>query len=126
METAPNFTEQYRLYLYKDGKFRNRAEAHLVRYAQELLAKPVPYTIEAVRLDLLLELEKVNKEHPSWGTCSLSGLQVSARMMHNHSHVSRSFGIVGRGRALSTLDIVETVMKDASNGYAPIIKARLG
>lgn len=118
--TTPTFKEQYRLYQYKDGKIRNRAEAHLIAYAQQLLAEPVPYTIDAVHLELSLEIERIKKEHPSWGTCSLSSLQTSARRMSNHSHVCRCFGIVGRGRILSSLNIAETVMKDASNGYAPI------
>lgn len=123
METAATaFKEQYRLFLHTDGKIRNRAEAHLVNYAQKLLAEPVAYTIDAVRLELALELDEVKRKNPSWGTCSLTELYVSARMAHNHSHVCRSFGIKGRGRALSTLNIAETVMKDASNGYAPLPK----
>lgn len=113
--------EQYRLNLSNEGKIRNRAEASLVAYAQKLLAKPVALTIHEVRQQLADELDRYCKQNPSHGTCRLSGVEIGSRIAGQHHLVTRRFAIYGRGRAIYTLLIAETVTKNITINCAPVV-----
>ena len=119
----PNQTEaaaeQYRLTLSNAGKIRNRTEAHMVAFAQALLAEPVVLTMDQLWELLSNELNSYMLLNQSHGWCRISGPNVSSRVMGKPHIVTRTVGIYGKGRGIYTLCISETVQKDALNGYAP-------
>jgi hypothetical protein len=115
------FKEKYRLTLSNAGKIRNRAEAHLIEFAQRLLALPTKLTIKEVRAALVAEQERTTKEHPSWGGCRVSELSIASKMANAHHLVTRNLAIYGRGRGIYSLLISETVMKNITINCAPVI-----
>lgn len=118
---ATPFKEQFRVSLSNAGKVRNRTEAYLIEFAQLLLAKPVPLTLEQVQEGLNKELVETMKWHPSWGVCRVSDISTFSTIKGKPWSVTRNLAIYGRGRGIFSLLICETVRKDARNGYAPIL-----
>lgn len=104
-----------------DGKIRNRAEAHLIGFAQQLLAKPVALDIHDVRGELLAEQGRTTTAHPSWGSCRVSDISICSRIIGKPHLVTRKLAIYGRGRAIYSLLITETVTKNTTAGCLPVL-----
>jgi hypothetical protein len=118
--STSNFQEQYRVRLSDEGKLRNRAEKHIVAYAQRLLAEPTNLTIDQVWEDLADELNRHMHKNPSHGWCRVTGPSTCGRIKGKPHIISRNVAIYGRGRQTYTLLISESVMKDSLNNYAPV------